>query len=694
VNVFRAVFKPYVEIARLSTENKKLRKQMDSLLKWVQTTHRLSAPAEKVRALLQKAKTPAVIAVLTIATSATGQPFLHTFFTTNTTAVIMAAVSAGGTNSRQGGALTLTNLSNEPNVATNISGAGTVTVTSNNAGGWTITGAAGATGVTTNANQFGPSVQLTLRAGAAQTNGNFFGLSTNHGNLRVEGDFVVQSGDAFFENIFPALDDNYFLGSGSAAWNQIAVRSAGLQLMETGGGTDFVRHLGPASLAATYSVIWPNVQGADGSSPTNDGSGNLGWWPVSAVVATKASQTDLTTASNVLNARIVANDTTTSNGVVALLVANDTITSNGVVTLLVGNDTTTSNALRSLLIANDTTTSNGVVSLLVANDTTTSNALRTLLIANDTTTSNGVVSLLVANDTITSNGVVTLLVANDTTTSNALRTLLIANDTTTSNGVVALVDGKIDKLNGTGTNFSASRFTGTTNWPLVVRDTNGTMVVGVDTNGVLYAGGVTNSGSLNQVGGQTNWRGMQVNGTLLADSNLLVSAGQSVSNAWAGGTIVWDLNNYTNLNGSVTTFSNLANCTIPAHTLTNNGDMIRAYWGGVSATAMQNTQNFQIVYGSTTLLDTGLQIGSNYLYRAFVEITRTGNNSQHVDAKLEWLPNALGLTGLPWASTNVMRETLVETNGINTVLALKASARRVGALTNTQFRVYYDPAVR
>jgi len=668
---WRVLFKPYAEIERLESElaaakqaNQEALKQQGALLKWVHATHRMSAPAEAVRALLQSGRRLLTIAPLLFAAGASGQPVLRTFFTTNTTPVVTAAMSAGGTNYRQGGTLTLTNLANNPNVATNISGAGTVTVTSNNAGGWTITGAAGATGVTTNANQFGPSVQLTLKAGATQTNFNSFLNGTNHGNFRVEGDFNVESGDSFFESVFPRLDDNYSLGSGTLAWNQIAVRSAGLQLIETGGGADFVRHLGPASLAATYSVIWPNVQGADGSSPTNDGSGNLGWWPVSAVVAAKASQTDLTTASNVLNARIVANDTTTSNGVVALLVANDTITSNGVVTLLEGNDTTTSNALRTLLIANDTTTSNGVVSLLVANDTTTSNALRTLLIANDTTTSNGVV------------------------------TLLVANDTTTSNGVVALVNGKIDKLNGTGTNFSASRFTGTTNWPLVVRDTNGAMVVGVDTNGVLYASGVTNSGSLNQTGGQTNMSGMQVNGTLLADSNLLVSAGQSVSNAWVGGTIVWDLNNYTNLNGVVTTFSNLASCTIPGHTLTNNGDMIRAYWGGVSATAMQNTQNFQIVYGSTTLLDTGLQIGSNYLYRARIEITRTGNNSQHVDAQLEWLPQLQGLTGLPWASTNVMRETLVETNGINTVLALKASARRVGALTNTQFRVYYDPAVR
>jgi hypothetical protein len=70
------------------------------------------------------------------------------------------------------------------------------------------------------------------------------------------------------------------------------------------------------------------------------------------------------------------------------------------------------------------------------------------------------------------------------------------------------------------------------------------------------------------------------------------------------------------------------------------------------------------------------------------------NPTSVLDAKLEWLPQLLGTTGLPFASTNVMRKTLVETNGINTVLALKASARRVGALTNTQFRVYYDPAVR
>lgn len=66
------------------------------------------------------------------------------FYAVNSTA---AGGDAGGTNSRQGGTLTITNLSSNPNVVTNILGAGTVTVTSNNLGTFTITGAASGVGV-------------------------------------------------------------------------------------------------------------------------------------------------------------------------------------------------------------------------------------------------------------------------------------------------------------------------------------------------------------------------------------------------------------------------------------------------------------------------------------------------------------------------------------------------------------------
>jgi len=180
---------------------------------------------------------------------------------------------------------------------------------------------------------------------------------------------------------------------------------------------------------------------------------------------------------------------------------------------------------------------------------------------------------------------------------------------------------------------------------------------------------------------------------VLNSSNVNVRAGASVSNAPVGGTYFSSTGSFTNLNGVPGTLTNLGNVLIAGNVLTNNGDMVRAYWAGVGATAMQNTQNFQIVYGSATILDTGLQISSNILFRASVEITRTGNTALHVEAKFEWLPNLLGATGVPWASTNVNRE-IVQTNGINTLLALRGSAQRVGAHTNNSFRVYYDPAVR
>lgn len=266
-----------------------------------------------------------------------------------------------------------------------------------------------------------------------------------------------------------------------------------------------------------------------------------------------------------------------------------------------------------------------------------------------------------------------------------------------SNGVIVSVKDGVRLTNviafptgsGTAPALTVTNIPGVGTNTFQILNTNGqTVIYALTNNGVT----LVTSNALH-LGKTTNALETEVEGTLYASSNLLVKVGQSVSNAWVGGTMVYSLDNYTNLNGNVATFTNLANAVVPGNALTNKGDMIRAFWGGVSATAMQNTQNFQIVYGGTTILDTGLQIGSNYLYRASVEITRSGNSAQHVDAKLEWLPNALGLTGLPWISTNEMFE-IAENNGINNTLALKVSARRVGALTNTQFRVYYDPAVR
>lgn len=91
---------------------------------------------------------------------------------------------AGGTNSRQFGSAPLTNLSGNVNVATNILGAGTVTVTSNNAGTFTITGSGGSGGVATNANQFAANTTLTIKEFALLTNTTARGL-TNLGHTDI-----------------------------------------------------------------------------------------------------------------------------------------------------------------------------------------------------------------------------------------------------------------------------------------------------------------------------------------------------------------------------------------------------------------------------------------------------------------------------------------------------------------------------
>jgi hypothetical protein len=232
--------------------------------------------------------------------------------------------------------------------------------------------------------------------------------------------------------------------------------------------------------------------------------------------------------------------------------------------------------------------------------------------------------------------------------------------------------------NGTGfTNGGSAQILGTT---LTTGQTNN----GSFTN----AGNLYNTGSITNGVGFTNGGDVQINGTLLVKSNVLITAGQSTSNSWNGGTYYYGSGLFTNLNAAGT-MSNLANVSIAAHVLTNNGDSIHAMWGGVMPSAAANTNQFQIIYGSQTIIDTGLQIASNTVFRAEVFINRTGNTAQHVEGRFEWGPGG----GVPFALTNANLE-LVQTNGIATLLALKGGARAVGAHTNNSFRVWFDPGPR
>jgi len=234
------------------------------------------------------------------------------------------------------------------------------------------------------------------------------------------------------------------------------------------------------------------------------------------------------------------------------------------------------------------------------------------------------------------------------------------------------LNGKVDELDGVATNLTV--YTGSPALTVValpgkatnslqVLNTNGNTVVFVDSNSVWTASNA------------------------LARS-MRVQSGSSASNAVVGGLMFFSTTAFTNLNAA-STLSNLANYIVPAHTLTNNGDMVRGEWHIVMASALANTNEFTIGFGSQTILDTGLQIASNSTARGWVEITRTGNTSQHCDGHLEWGPGG----GAPFAFTNINLE-IVQTNGIDTRLFMQGGARRVGAHTNNMFRVWSYPASR
>jgi hypothetical protein len=168
----------------------------------------------------------------------------------------------------------------------------------------------------------------------------------------------------------------------------------------------------------------------------------------------------------------------------------------------------------------------------------------------------------------------------------------------------------------------------------------------------------------------------------------VIAAGQSSSNAVVSGVMFISTTSATNL--GVATFTNMQNYTVPAHTLTNNGDMLRCEWYGK---LLSGTNQFTLGYGSiTNAVDTGTftNLGPRAV-KGWLNITRTGNTSQHVDGGFEF-----GLQSIQWGVTNINSE-LAETNGIANLVTLKAGqsgGTRPGSFTNNFFKVIYEPTSR
>ena len=148
-----------------------------------------------------------------------------------------------------------------------------------------------------------------------------------------------------------------------------------------------------------------------------------------------------------------------------------------------------------------------------------------------------------------------------------------------------------------------------------------------------------------------------------------------------------DTSSYTNC-CNTSTLTNMGQVVIPANTLTNNGDAIRWEIAGQMANALATTNNIAVIFGSQTVLDTGLQIASNRMWTASGTITRTGNTSQRIESTLHW-PGA----GTFAIATNFV-STIAQTNGIDTTLFVRGASRRVAVLTNMLLKVIYEPAPR
>lgn len=182
----------------------------------------------------------------------------------------------------------------------------------------------------------------------------------------------------------------------------------------------------------------------------------------------------------------------------------------------------------------------------------------------------------------------------------------------------------------------------------------------------------------------TEWATSRVD-SIIITNKALVRAGQSTSNANVGGIMWFDTGNYTNCCGGAV-LTNMNQFTVPAHTLTNNGDSLRWWIAGRTAFALASTNEIAVIFGSQAVMDTGLQIRSNCQWTATGTITRTGNTSQRIESTLWWPgPGAASII------TNIVTD-IAQTNGIDTVLKVRGASRRIAVLTNMLFKVAYEPA--
>jgi hypothetical protein len=175
------------------------------------------------------------------------------------------------------------------------------------------------------------------------------------------------------------------------------------------------------------------------------------------------------------------------------------------------------------------------------------------------------------------------------------------------------------------------------------------------------------------------------NPPLMLDTNLFYKASNTDSNAAVMATIWTGYSAIANPTSNGTAAA-IYSFTIPSGSLfVQNGDTLFFESAGTMPTAQANTNQFTLVFGSTTILDTGLQTVSNGTYHVSATITRTGDTAGYVRARCEW-----GVAGAPFSTTNAVLS-IAETNTVDTVLSFNSTARRQGSHTNLFAQIQWKP---
>lgn len=171
---------------------------------------------------------------------------------------------------------------------------------------------------------------------------------------------------------------------------------------------------------------------------------------------------------------------------------------------------------------------------------------------------------------------------------------------------------------------------------------------------------------------------------------LFVRSGWSTSFARVGGWLTNDVTVRTNHTGSGA-FTNLASYIVPAHALSNTSDTVIFYLRGNFQFARATTNDFKAIYGTVTVFDTGFKEASNCTWEAVIEVTRTGNASQIIGSKVNWIMNgAAGVANNGALSTWATNSVTAVDNGVTNIFVFQGASRTASTITNDLFKVEWQ----